>query len=372
MSSTVTVGGMEVTSNSDSAASMVESLKPVKDNGNAPRIVQDAGKPTETDGEDVSDAAKTLGKKGGEAAAAKRAAEAKEQDKAAKAKPATAAKDEDDDAEAIAEAEKLEKEGKLGKPRDDPRARMLVKAREAKALKAEVERERAERVRLAAELEQARAPKPAEQPAKTAPAKEAKADEEPKEEDFESYREFSKALARYEARQIIAEERKTSDEQTARAVRDRSVNQAFNEFFGRIGEAAKEDPTIHERTATFVGSLQPSPLLSEGRQVTAFNDLSDEILTSKHAPALAVYFSEHPEDVKRISSLPSRRDVLREVARIEGRLSAAPTATVPRAEVSQASPPVRPVAGSPSAVQPDIYGDLPFEVFKERRERAGR
>lgn len=353
---------MEVTSNHEPASSMLESLTPAEETSPKPRVLRDAGKEVEAEPEkdDVSEAAAKLGKKGGEAAAASRAAKAKEQTKDDSSETATAATDDED----IAEAEKAEKEGKLGKPRHDARARMLEKAREAKALKAEVERERTERTRLAAEVARLSAPKPADTPAPAKVEAKPQDDARPKQDDFETYDAWVEALTEYNADRKIAKLQKEASDRFQAQQASHARNEGFRTFFGRMGEAAKADPAFTEKTVNFVGRLQTLSMLGEGQQPDAFTALSEEIFTSKQSPALAVYFSENPDEEKRICALPSRSAVIREVATIEARLSAATTATAPRVAVSQAKPPVRPVAGSPHTVdsEPDEHAPLSAHI----------
>src|SRR5438128_2255531 len=84
MSTTVAVGGLEVTSNHESAQDMVASLSPDKAESSQPRVLVDGGKAVPQESSEkvdekanLSRAASELGKKGGAAAAAKRAEEAK-------------------------------------------------------------------------------------------------------------------------------------------------------------------------------------------------------------------------------------------------------------------------------------------------------
>ena len=328
---TVAVDGYTVTSTSESAESMISALTPPKDEPAVPREVKPDSKEPETDQETdeaarVSRAASDLGKKGGEATAAKRAVAAKEEAKAEK------------DAAAGSEAEKDAEAEKLGKPRHDAKARMLEATRQAAEVKRELERERAERARLAAEVEQLR--KPAETKQETPTGR-------PKVEDYDTYEGYLDARDEWNDRQ-----RETREAERARfAARHQGISTAFQTFAGRVEEARKTDTSFMERTSWF-GNQQPSftlPKDEHGRPVglRASHVLTDEIISSENAPALMLHFAEHPEDLQRIEALRTPLDVQLAVAKIEGRLDAASTATAPRAEVSKANPPVRPVAGSP-------------------------
>ena len=360
--STVAVGGLTATSTSESAESMISSLTPAKDESSVPREVKPDSKEPETEPETeearVSKAASDLGKKGGEATAAKRAEAAKEAAKAEK------------DAEAASEAEKDAEAEKLGKPRHDAKARMLEATRQAAEAKRELERERAERVReraqLAAEVEQLRAGKPAEQ---------AKPAGKPTSEQYDSYEAFLDARDEWNDRQ-----RETRDTERARfAARDQGIKTAFSTFTERVEEAKKTDASFMERTSWF-GTQQPSftlPRDEHGRPVglRASHVLTDEIISSEQAPALMLHFAEHPEDLQRIEALRTPLDVQMAVSKLEGRLDAALTATAPRAEVSKARPPVRPVTGSPNTADRELDENAPLSAFVSRygqRELSSR
>lgn len=325
---------------------------------------------------DLSKAASELGKKGGEAAAAKRAAEAKE---AAKAEKAAKAKPETEEADEAAPDERTDEEKKLGKPRHDPKARMLeatrkeaAAKREAEAARQELARERQERARLQAELEQARTGKQPEerpQPRQVAP-------DEPKEEDYDDYKEYLRAVARHEVHQ---EQRKAAE-----ARREQERHQRISEHITRFSEsmtkAAKADPEFASRVAPEVMDLQPTITLDGSRPPDARNYIADEFLASpEDAPTLVLHLSEHPEDLQRIAALRSRREVTRELARIVTRLEkstdAATTDNSSEPTVSKARPPVKPVTGAPPIAgepDPDTSSFDDHLAYYNARDRAKR
>jgi len=161
MSTTVAVpGGFEITSNSESAESMLASLTPPKPD-TKPRVLVDKGQPVEAEEQEGKAeperkaTPQEAGKKGGEATAAIRRKEAREAEKAEPVKDAKPAKEaapkEGTDVPEKGAEEQEEKP--LGKPRDDPRARIQELA--TKKREAEERAERAERA-----LATARRPQP--------------------------------------------------------------------------------------------------------------------------------------------------------------------------------------------------------------------
>jgi hypothetical protein len=363
VSSTVTVGGFEVTSNSDSAASMVESLSTSKESSPEPRVTVDGGETVEQaepETEEATKAAAVLGKKGGEATAAKKAAEAKEASKEAPA------------------ATEQDKASKKGNPRHDPTARVAEATREAREAREEAARERQERERLAAEVASLRAgtaarPTPAAEQREERPAVPAAetAKEAPKEEDFDSYQEWLRATVRHEARQENARLQQEQRQTEMQAARHHKINKATETFFGRVNTASEDDPSFMDRTAKFAESLTPSFNVPPGQPIGPRNMIADEIILSEQGPALMRYLADHPDDYQRIATLKSPPQVVREMAKLEARLDAAPTATAPRPSVSSARPPVRPVAGAPPTAEPDVFGEVPFETFVARRRAQG-
>lgn len=296
--------------------------------------------PDAPEGEDaIAKAASELGKRGGKAAA-----------EARKAKPA--------EKPAVVEAEAAEPEAepepdKRGNPRHDPKARMLEATRkeaDAKRRAAAAE-ERAERLeREVADIKRRLTP---EQPRQEAPA--ADEDAEPQEDQFESYKDYVKAAARYEFKQERKQEQaRMQREALAHGVAS-AITEARTQFRSRIDAAEKETPGVWERISDDIKTLDPTHDLPRGTEPDGSNFLADELLTSEHGPALMVHLTDHPDDLQRIAALPSRRAVLWEVARLVTRMEAVTTATSSTPSVSKAHPPVRPVAGAPTAASGEYY-----------------
>lgn len=346
----VTLDGLTVTSNGESADEMTENLSQSQEkpkDGPPPD-------PEAEEAEKVSRAARELGKKGGQAAAEARKAAEDETDEEKPAKP-------------------------LGKPRDDPRARMLEATRKEseakKALQAERqerERDRQERERLAAEVRELRQrieqpatvpqPSPARQPPPQTAAPDDPADPRPVEDQFNTYAEFVEARARWAARQEYETRRAQAWQARQEQEYHARVNGAVETFNQRLSKASEETPDLMDRISPEILALRPSFALQRGEQATAHTVIANEILGSERAPALMLHLTEHPEDFQRIAALSSPLAIAKEVAKLEARLEAAPAGISSPAPSSKANPPIRPVIGSPQAVDGDSE-DEPFEAF---------
>ena len=301
-------------------------------------------KPQDGEGKDeVSEAAKTLGKKGGEAAAKARAA-----------KPA----------EEVEEAPEVEPEKPLGKPRHDPRARVAEATREAAEARRQLVAERAERERLAQELAQARAPK-----ADDAPAKDPNA--APKLEDYGTHEEWVEATIDHRLKIARAQDEQRRYFESMAAAHANGVVRVVEGFKQRAATVSL-DKVPDDLWDALVPSFNVDP-----REVGSVNVMADEILVSEQGPLMVAHFADHPEDFQRIASLQTPGAISRAVAKLEARLEAATTGTSPEPIPSKAKPPVRPVTGSPRAVDPDPENEsledyVRRENAKELQARRGR
>jgi hypothetical protein len=281
----------------------------------------------------------------------------------------------DGDKPADAKADEKPKEGekpKSDKPRDNPQAR--VEQAVARMREAERRAELAER--RAADLEAARTPKP-EPTRETRPAPQAQgdpSDPEPQEAGFDDYAKYVKAQARWEARQEFkAQQTQARDryeqEQTARLHQERA-----DTYLKRIQTAVSKDPELLTRIAPEVLELKPSIMLGPNERPTGATAIADIVMDAENPEALMLYFTEHPDDFQRLSTLHPIQ-VIREMGRLEARLDAArPAGTAPTAPLlSQAKPPVRPVTGSPSAAVDDLDPDsADFDAWKRQQDAKDR
>jgi len=360
----VTDDGVTVTSNEQSAEQITESIKP-------------EGAPTEE--EKVSKAASELGKKGGEAAAAVKRADAKKRAKNEKqaaadlAEPGVAADGQDDRPLGTDPDQDAEPEKPLGKPRDDPRARMLEATRQAAEAKRERDAIRQEKERLAAEVAQLRAGKPQEQP-QPAPQRL----EKPVATDFEDYEQYLDARDKYNRQEW---QREQASEQYVRQYVGGLITHVET-FEGRLTKALEADPELQERVPSVDQVVRNSShMVPPGQKYTAFNVVNDEIISSESPALLLDHLGNNPEEMKKLLALPNRTAIARQVAKIEGRLTG--TVVTPsderpaKQEVSHAKPPVRPVSGSPHSAESAPGEDDSYEAHRaywgrRDKERSAR
>ena len=231
---------------------------------------------------------------------------------------------------------------------DNPVARMKAATAEAAQAKREAEEARGRASEYEAEIERLRKSAPA-------PVQDGK---EPQEEDFETYKEYVKAQARWETRQELEERSKA-----ARANWERQ----------QIQQAQNERETSYRKQVEAEGEGFLDKISKDVLNIAPDTPVGHSITTSQVATKLMSYFTEHPDELQALSSLHPAL-VLREIGRIEGKLEGVASAgTAPRAvSVSRAKPPVRPVAGTPS-VGDELPEDASFEDYfrhENAKERA--
>lgn len=338
----------------------------VSSNAEAPEAIESnfaTEKPDET-----SEAAKKLGAKGGRASAAAR------QIKPIPDKPTESAP-----AEPVAASETETVEEKpLGKPRDDPRARMLEATREAAELK------RALAAKDAELNEARRAFRPAPPPA-DAPKLTYKQDQgvKPVVEDYADYNEFVEDLTDWKAGARINGEfqrrQAMAQQQQAEAQYYGKINSAMENYSKKVEEAWPTREAFEAEVDPRLIAMPTSLELGPGERPGPENCIADELVAMDNPVPVMRYLSQNPHELQRIASLSSSRLIAREMAKLEDRASAATTATAPRTEVSRAPRPVRPVTGAPhAALSEDLEelanSDAPgaFERYAAKRKSASR
>lgn len=347
------------TSDGFTVSSNTETTEAIKDNFSAEEKPKDgdAPDPEKEEADAVSKAAAKLGEKGGKAAAEKRASEAEEKDEA--------------------KSEEKEPEEKLGKPRHDPRARMLEATREAAEAKRQLAEERRERERLTAEVREIR--NRVDRPQEQRPQEQARAkDSRPQSSDYENYEKFTEDLAEWKANETWKARKDEATRQYEADQYARGVATFQQTFIGRMAEARKSDPDLDARiSASEVAQLSPSYVLPRGTEPTIENHIADELMASEMAPALLNYLASDTEEWARLKGLRNKREVAREVAKLEVKLSEAQAPKGPRLVSSKAPPPIKPLTGAPPPVD-DLDDDTPFEVHmrkmnaRDRQRKAGR
>lgn len=248
----------------------------------------------------------------------------------------------------------------------NPDGTFKPKAKEAYKRVQKVTWEREEAKRQAAELRarlealEARQQTPA--PAAPTPQVATDGDAEPKEEDFEAYRDFVKAQSRWEARQELRQQQQQWQSQAQAANNEQFHAQRDQQFAARLQATIAADPTFLQTIHPAVKALRPSSTLEPGERVTAMHAVADALIDSEMPDALMRHWSEHfDDDFRRLLTLHPIQ-VIREVGKLEARLGTAPAGSVPRSPVlSQAKPPIKPVGSAPQASDAAPGDDASFD-----------
>lgn len=201
---------------------------------------------------------------------------------------------------------------------------------------------------------------PPSTPSASAPTKEAEhkrylaMPDAPKLDQFESIEEHAAAMAVFIADKRY-EERETARQQHDRQQQTESAHDArLKSFDARVADAKAKDPAFLERVKPIASQLMPTAnaqainaAIARGEiggqpiPIGPLQALADEIIDSDQSAALLDHFQAHPDDFEKFATLRSPREVTRELARIEARLTptaAAPT-PAPKKLISDAPPP---------------------------------
>lgn len=345
-------GGYSVTSNGESADAITDNLT----------------EPQEGQSEEITDseAASKLGKKGGEASAKAREERKAEEDAEAKAAEKKANPRHDAKARML---EATSKEATAKRERDEATA-ALAREREERA------QERAELARRLEALERRQTAPAGQQEQRQAPPAQGQDDDpEPQPNDFTNYEDYVRKQARWEARQEFKELQKKTQERTRAEQFFAEKRRAHGERLTAFQTAVKSLPESERaELRQFAEGLQPSHQVHPS-QHTAATDAAEYIFRSgSAAPLLMRYFIDHPEEHARITALPDGESVYDEMAMIRGRLTAQPAKpAAPRLAVSNAKPPIRPLAGSAASVDDDDDSEpATYEAHKAREEARER
>lgn len=124
-----------------------------------------------------------------------------------------------------------------------------------------------------------------------------------------------------------------------------------------------------ERAETFridVPEYNPDALANIIRDAPNAGAMALEVLESEFGPALDHHLSQNPREALRIASLPQRL-MVRELARIEARLS-----EPPQRRITQAPAPVKPVVGSASRSSEPDPAQMGMSDYAAWRKRQGQ
>ena len=170
----------------------------------------------------------------------------------------------------------------------------------------------------------------------------------PKQESFETYDEYLRALTRHEIRTEMAQERQ-------KLTRDLEGRELQGGFEKRV-EAVRAKHEDFDEVA-FANDHQVSPTMR------------DAIMNTQDGAEIAYWLGQHHDESNRIARLSPNHQIL-ELGRISARLAAPPPAPPPRL-ASTAPAPITPVKAGGKAVE-GLRDDLPIGEWMRRREEEVR
>ena len=218
-------------------------------------------------------------------------------------------------------------EEKKPNPKLERRFSEITKQREE--ARAEARREREAREALEARIKALETPKPV-----------AEEDQEPQPSQFQDAFEYAKALAEFTADKRIAEMKKQEAEERAAQERQRVIETWAN----KVQQAKAALPDFDEVVAS--------------SDVVVNDDVRDAILESDVGPQILYHLAENDDLAKKVASM-SPKAALREIGKLEERLSAKPAAkeTVVK---SRAPAPINPIRGGTAATDVPMNADGEF------------
>lgn len=266
---------------------------------------------------------------------------------------------------------------KLGK-RGSPQARInkavakqRVAERQAEAFKRELDELRAGKTKHAAAEPTADEAKAAEQAKETAQYEKFAATFGKTPEDYPNYEQFAAAQAAHIAREVVKEDRQAESVRVEQDKATRAVDTVLANHATRVEDFRK-------RTPDFDAVMADAPDVTR----TMFR----EMVESDAGPDIAYHLAQHPEEADRIASLPSKQQI-KEIGKLEVQFApkkSTETATAdsgtarPKATKSTAPKPMKPVGGGAAASSVPLDQADPDEYIHRRnkdeidRKRGGR
>lgn len=204
-----------------------------------------------------------------------------------------------------------------------------------------LEQERAEKEAALAELARYRAGEPSKKPDN--------ANGEPKEDDFETYGEYVKAQARFEARQ----EFKTQQEQERKSQGEKQVRETYQAKIGdyrqKAAEYAQTQPDFDERVSEYMGS----------GYVT--QEVEAAVIDSDMGPQVAYYLATHPEEAMALDG-KGIVAINKAIGKIEAKLEGQKSSPV---RTTKAPPPIDPVKNQAStSKRPEDMTQREYEAWR--------
>ncbi len=177
----------------------------------------------------------------------------------------------------------------------------------------------------------------------------AAADGEPKPEDFQTWGEYTKALAKHETKTAIkeAEEKRTND--ARKAEETKTIQAKVETYKGQVTEARK----VHE---DFDDALNEY----EGPQS---EDLHKAIINSDHGAEVAYWLAKNPDEAETMRTMD--KDALnRFIGRIEAKIEQGKVKEPPVVKTTKAPPPIKPVGKGAASESTDFPENGTYEEKK--------
>jgi len=291
-------------------------------------------------------------------------------------KARAAAPDPDDDGETDADAQNEDAPAKVAKPRNNPKARV----EQAVSRQRDAER-RADEAEARADAAEARN----REPRRREEALKQPSDRErylampgaPKQTDYTDYGEFIADQTLFLEEQRHRDRSSADQTRRSSAGAEQTRNKLNTAFNGLIQTAVKADPAFLENISPEVMNIPTFDVLKRGDRPTGWHVVGEEIRRSTLAPAVMQYFTDSPQILQRIATLPPR-EITRTMAILESRIAAASTGPAASRDISQAHPPIRPERGAPQLTGDEgsdsesVEAHIKRENALDRRRRSGR
>lgn len=237
----------------------------------------------------------------------------------------------------------------------------------------------AERARLRADLDAARASKPSDAPRPASEPATARSLAEtiqtpdlsraPLTEDafFAAFPEstvgdFARYVASYEF----------TSRQQAQTVQQHRAG-LWQSYATRIDDALKTDPEFLKSIDPRLANARPAIDLAPGEVATSENAVAQEIMTSEIPDKLLRHLSSHPDELNRLLALPSLPAISRAIGRLEASLSStAPPPAPAGSPVSLAPPPTPTLGKKPAQPADELSEAIKSGDFARYRELQNR
>jgi hypothetical protein len=167
----------------------------------------------------------------------------------------------------------------------------------------------------------------------------------PKQDKFDSFEKWTAAMSVFIADQRYAEREQAAQTRADGERQQQHQQQRLTGYQERMKAAKTADPEFLTKLSEDVKALKPFAALEPGEQPSALNAIADEILDSDVAPQLLLHFSEHPDDLRRLSAL-APRELLREFGRLSARFDQSEAPAAPVAKTKSDAPPPPTTFGS--------------------------